>query len=177
MLEWVAILFSRGSSQARDWTQVSHNAEGFFIIWANREAPQHTHVCQMNLELEVARLESLLAVSRSCMGKPISQLFSRIQVLEFGWLPLTSKTLHQTHFDLDSYCFHPSLHPCPPKYCTCEWVSESLSHVRRFATPWTVAYQAPPSMGFSRQAYWSGLPFPSLGDLPDPGIEPRSPAL
>ena len=45
------------------------------------------------------------------------------------------------------------------------------------ATEWTVAYQAPPSMGFCRQKYWSGLPFPSPGDLPDPGIEPRSPAL
>ena len=45
------------------------------------------------------------------------------------------------------------------------------------ATPWTVACQAPLSMGFSRQGYWSGLPFPSPGDLPDPGIEPRSPAL
>ena len=42
---------------------------------------------------------------------------------------------------------------------------------------WTVAHQAPPSMGFSRQEYWSGLPFPSPGDLPDPGIEPRSPTL
>ena len=45
------------------------------------------------------------------------------------------------------------------------------------AIPWTVACQAPLSMEFSRQEYWSGLPFPSLGDLPDPGIEPRSPAL
>ena len=44
-------------------------------------------------------------------------------------------------------------------------------------TPWTVAYQAPPSLEFSRQEYWSGLPFPSPGDLPDPGIEPGSPAL
>ena len=52
-----------------------------------------------------------------------------------------------------------------------------LSHVRLFTTPWTVAYQPPPSMGFSRQEYWSGLPFPSPGDLPDPGIEPKSPAL
>ena len=43
--------------------------------------------------------------------------------------------------------------------------------------PWTVGHQAPPSMGFSRQEYWSGLPFPSPGDLPDPGIEPGSPAL
>ena len=47
-----------------------------------------------------------------------------------------------------------------------------LSRVRFFATPWTVAYQAPPTMGFFRQEYWSGLPFPSPGDLPDPGIEP-----
>ena len=54
---------------------------------------------------------------------------------------------------------------------------KSLSHVRLFSTPWTVAYQAPPSMGFSRQEYWSGVPFPSPGDLPNPGIEPRSPAL
>ena len=45
------------------------------------------------------------------------------------------------------------------------------------ASPWTVACQAPLSMGFSRQEYWSGLPFPSPGDLPDPGIEPKSPAL
>ena len=45
------------------------------------------------------------------------------------------------------------------------------------ATPWTVAHQAPLSTGFSRQEYWSGLPFPSPGDLPDSGIEPRSPAL
>ena len=54
---------------------------------------------------------------------------------------------------------------------------KSLSHVQFFATPWTVAHQAPPSMGFSRQEYWSGLPFPFPGDLPDPGIEPRSPAF
>ena len=56
---------------------------------------------------------------------------------------------------------------------------KSLSHVLLLATTtrWTVAYQAPRSMGFSRQEYWSGLPFPSPGDLPNPGIEPRSPAL
>ena len=52
-----------------------------------------------------------------------------------------------------------------------------LIHVRLFATPWTVAYQASPSMGFSRQDYLSGLPFPSPGDLPDTGIEPGFPAL
>ena len=52
-----------------------------------------------------------------------------------------------------------------------------LSRVQFFGTPGTVAYQAPPSMGFSRQEYWSELPFPSPGDLPDPGIEPGSPAF
>ena len=52
-----------------------------------------------------------------------------------------------------------------------------LSRVQLFATPWTVAYQAAPSMGYSRQEYWSGLPFPSPGYLPDPGIKPRSRAL
>ena len=54
---------------------------------------------------------------------------------------------------------------------------KSFSRVRLFATPWTVAYHAPPSMGFSRQEYWSGLPFPSPEDLPNPGIKPGSPAL
>ena len=52
-----------------------------------------------------------------------------------------------------------------------------FSCVRLFATPWTVTHQAPPSMGFSKQEYWSGLPFPSPGDLPHPGIEPRSPSF
>ena len=54
---------------------------------------------------------------------------------------------------------------------------KSLSRVQLFVTPWTVAYQALPYMGFSRQEYWSGVPFPSPGDLPNPGIEPGSPAL
>ena len=61
----------------------------------------------------------------------------------------------------------------------CIWwkIYRSLSHVQLFATLWTVAHQAPPSMGFSRQEYWSWFPFSSPGDLPDPRIEPRSPAL
>ena len=54
---------------------------------------------------------------------------------------------------------------------------KSLSRVQLFMTPRTVAYQVPLSMGFSRQEYWSGLPFPSPGNLPNPGIEPESPAL
>ena len=63
-------------------------------------------------------------------------------------------------------------HPIPLKMKV-----KLLSHVQLFVTPWTVAYQASPSMGFSRQESWSGVPFPSPGDLPIPGIEPRSPTL
>ena len=57
-----------------------------------------------------------------------------------------------------------------------QWV-KSLSRVWLFSTLWTVVHQAPLSMGFSRGEYWSGVPFPSLGDLPNPGVEPGSPAL
>ena len=65
--------------------------------------------------------------------------------------------------------------------CYNDWlikaVVKSLSSVQLFVTPWTVAYQAPPSMEFSRWDYWSGLQFPTPGDLPDPGMEPGSPTL
>ena len=64
------------------------------------------------------------------------------------------------------------MHFCGSAFCVC-----MLSHDQFFVTPWTVARQAPLSMGFSRQEYWSGLPFPTSADLPDPGIEPESPAL
>ena len=71
-------------------------------------------------------------------------------------------------------CFSALLETC--SFCKKERV-KSLSCVRLFATPWTVVYQASPSMGFFRQEYWSGVPFLSPGDLPDPGIEPGSPKL
>ena len=69
------------------------------------------------------------------------------------------------------------LPPHDPLALTVRVKVKLLSRVWLFVTLWTVAYQASPSMGLSRQEYWSGLPFPSPGDLPDPGIEPRSPAL
>ena len=59
----------------------------------------------------------------------------------------------------------------------CVYMCELLSCVQLFTTPWTQACHAPPSMEFSRQGYWSELPFPSPGDLPHPGIELMSPAL
>ena len=87
----------------------------------------------------------------------------------------------QTHVSLNSHIgalwtrcfegiFHWSAKPEMAYMC-------SLSHVRLFVTSWTLAHQAPLSLEFSRQEYWSGQPFPSPGDLPHPDTEPRSPAL
>ena len=75
-----------------------------------------------------------------------------------------------------------NIHPSPREQtasCTDSVTSGSLvaKSCPTLVIPWTVACQAPLSMRFSRQEYWSGLPFPSPGDLPNPGIEPRSPAL
>ena len=71
-----------------------------------------------------------------------------------------------------------SSHPGAPSFQIKEkWKCWLFSHVGLFVTPWATAHQAPPSMGFSKEEYWSGLPFPSLGDLLNPGIDLRSPAL
>ena len=61
--------------------------------------------------------------------------------------------------------------PSISSFCACV-----LNYVQLFVTPWTVAHWAPLAVGFSRQEYWNGLPFPTLGDRPDSGIEPLSPA-
>ena len=73
---------------------------------------------------------------------------------------------------------HINQEPCSlPHLCALKVKVKLLCHVGLFATPRTVAYQAPPSMGFSRQESWNGLLFPSPGDLPYPGIKPGPPAL
>ena len=64
----------------------------------------------------------------------------------------------------------------PPHHCWVAAAVSALSRVRLFAAPWAVAHQAPLSMGFSRQEHWRGLPFPSPGHLPDPGMEPVAPS-
>ena len=108
----------------------------------------------------------------------------RISTCKFG----ETQTFRPQHYTVHVTCTFSvvfsiftvrSLAPLTLDHLNCLKWSEVklLSRVQLFATPWTVAHQAPLSMGFSRQEYWSGLPFPSPGDLPDPGIEPRSPAL
>ena len=81
----------------------------------------------------------------------------------YHWSPPTSPTTHTLALCLPVLEVHLEVYVFSP--------------VRLFATPWTVAHQAPLTMEFSRQEYWSGLPFPSPGHLPKPGVEPTSPAL
>ena len=89
------------------------------------------------------------------------------------------------HFTKDVYNFCPSFSPCNPTIFTCKRRKLGMKTHQEFGglvaklcptlvTSWTVAHQAPPSMGFSKQEYWSGLPFPSPGDFPHPGIKHAS---
>ena len=120
------------------------------------------------------------------VSKVMSLLFNMLSWFVIAFLPRRKHLLISSLQPLFAVILEPRkiLHFCLPwsdgTRCYvalfCEWV-KSLSRVWLFVTPWTVAHQAPPSVGFSRQEYWSGLPFPSPGDLPDPGIEPRSSAL
>ena len=98
----------------------------------------------------------------SCSG-------SRKSKIKASTGPCSSQNLRESFLTLSNFRW--------PQAFLSLGLSRSLSRVRLFATPWTVAHQTPPSMGFSRQEYWSGLPFPSPGDFPNPGIEPRSPTL
>ena len=125
MLEWVAIPFSRGSSQPRDRTWVSHIAGRFFTIWAIREAA-------------AAAAKSLQSCPTLCdliygspPGSPVPGI---LQARKLEWVAISFSNALKV---------------------------KSLSRVQLLATSWTVAYQAPLSMGFSRQEYWSGVPLPS----------------
>ena len=98
------------------------------------------------------------------VGKVMSLLFNMLSRLDIDFLPRSKCRLISWSQSLPAVIL--------------KWSEvKSLNRVQLFASPWTVAYRTPLSMGFSRQEYWSGLPFPSPGELPDPGIEPRSPAL
>ena len=118
--------------------------------------------------------DSLLPIWTVACQVPLSRGFSRqeywsgVFFLLQGTFPDPGSNLPLMSFALAGEFFTTSA----------SWRSEvkSLTRVRRFVTPWTVAYQAPLSLGFSRQEYLSGLPFPSPGELPNPGIKSGSPA-
>ena len=108
-----------------------------------------------------SRLEMSLESSPGGRGKARWVMAKSMQVMVVFWKQLRAR------------CTGPQR----PSFIFLKVKVKLLSHVQLFATPWTVAHQAPQSMEFSRQEYWSGLPFPSPGDLPNPRIEPGSPAL
>ena len=105
----------------------------------------------------------LINISWNCIGPLTRGFFSVVSTSVLYDLRLVEST--PTLFK-DQLCISP--------VCTC--VLSGFRCVRLLATVWTIAHRAPLSLGFSRQEYWSGLPFPSPGDLPNPGIEPKSPA-
>ena len=102
----------------------------------------------------------------------LSQECKGASILRKSWIEQRRKS--PLSFHLTQKAFNKIQHTFMMKWSE---VVKLLSRVRLFATPRIVAYQASQSMGFSRQEYWSWLPFPSPGDLPNPGIEPRSPTL
>ena len=116
------------------------------------------------------------ALSWQLAGLSLSLLFEAFKWLSFKY---HSKSLWSI-LGQSQYLTFPKHTDWVRKRWMCSyWWSEvkSLSCIRLFATPWTVAYHAPPSMGFSRQEYWSRLSFPSSEDLPNSGIKPGSPGL
>ena len=148
ILRWVAVLFSRGSSQPRDQTQDSCIAGGFFTGWATREALPPGYITE-------------------------SEVGSGAEALVY---PAVAKSLESCPALCDPIDGSPPGSPIPGilQARTLEWVAvsfsnawkwkvkvKSLSRVWPSATPWTAAFQASPSMVFSRQEYWSGVPLPS----------------
>ena len=129
MLEWIAILFSKGSSWSCDGTQISCISGKFFIIWDARYAAAAA----------AKLLQSCPTLWDPIDGSPPGSLVpGTLQARTLEWVAISFSNAWKWKVKVNS-----------------------LSSVQLLATPWTAAYQAPPSMGFSRQEFWSGLPLPS----------------
>ena len=133
ILEWVAISSSRGSSRPRDWTCVSCTGRWILYHWATGEALFHTATAAKSLQSCPTLWNP---IDGSLPGSPIPGI---LQARTLEWVAISSSNAWKWKVKV-----------------------KSLSRVWLLATPWTAAYQAPPSMGFSRQEYWSGVPLPSL---------------
>ena len=136
ILEWVAYPFSSRSSRPRNRTGVSCIAGGVFTSWANREAPPHSITA-------AAAAKSLRSCPTLCNpidgSPPGSSVLGILKARTLEWVAISFSNAWKWKVK-----------------------GNSLSRVQLLVTPWTAAYQAPPSMGVSRQEYWSGLPVPSL---------------
>ena len=158
ILKWVVISFSRGSSQPRDWTSISFIGRWVLYRWATGE------------EALLYRCDWLnhwsLKIDSTSSPSPLPG----------------KKKFPEPHYH-PTCCYAWFIIDNPSS-----WISLLCVHVYTYLESWScsvvsnslqshVAYEAPPSMEFSRQEYWSGLPFSSPGDIPNPGIKPRFPAL
>ena len=150
ILEWVAIAWSVGSSRPRNQTQVSCIAGSLFTNWAMRE-----------------RLSGALpALRANCLPKTswLDAVYVQNYCNLFGVKIIITDKVNS---------FIPTIYVCILTYCVCMRACCHLSRVPLFTTPWTVAHQAPLSMGFSRREYWNGLPCPPPGDLFHSGSNPN----
>ena len=137
ILEWVAISFSRGSSRPTNQTQVSCIAGRLFTDWAMGEAPSKAFIAAAK------SLQSCLTLCDPIEGSlPGSSVPGILQARTLEWVAISFSNASKWKMKV-----------------------KSLSRIQLLATPWTAAYQTPPSMGFSRQEHWSGVPLPSLKAL------------
>ena len=135
ILEWVAIPFSRRTSQPTDWTQISCITSRFLPVWATGKFIEYAAAAAAK------SLQSCLTLCDPIDGSPPgSPVPGILQARTPEWAAISFS---------DAWKWKVKV--------------KSLSCVRLLATPWTAAYPAPPSMGFSRQEYWSGVPLPSPG--------------
>ena len=152
ILEWVAMPSSSRSSQPRDWTQVCI-AGRFSTIWATGKS-KNTGVGSLSLLQRIFPTQESNWVSCIAGGFFSSWAIRKAHAVFLSYIGNTKQWLSNFNHIM----------------CVC--MLSHFRHVRLFATPWTVAHPATLFMGFSRQEYWSGLPCPPPGDLPNPGTEP-----
>ena len=145
----------------------------FWEISSNMPKFKQLKVVEWNVNLSSLTIDAATRVLYASVSSTNRYTFKVFSAQKSKHSQLTS--LFKSNHNFLSLCIF-ILRYCFSKYyqCVCAQV---LSRVQLFETPWTIAHQAPVSMEFSRQKYWSGLPFPTLEDLPDSGIEPASPAL
>ena len=190
ILEWVAMPSSKGSFQLRDWTQVSHIAGGLIL-------PELAKIKQNKANQKKTKKPTIVWLKHTDSILPAPHVCSPTCPLISGWCSFSLPS-EGTRARLVPYCstlafvrYENWKNVCCPHRTTLVprgvvlllsryvsyWQNEVTQLCPTFGTPCTVACQAPPFMGFSRQEYWSGLPFPFQGNLSNPGIESRSPTL
>ena len=185
------VLLFKGESSGREWNKMLPDSS--LILSANTQTPVNTPSGQ----LAGSKWSAILSLMDDTCGLTLYSLLEEILCSEMWHLSdpaaaAAAKSLQLCLTLCDPIDGSPPGSPIPGilQARTLEWTDisfsnawkwkvkvKSLSCVWLTATPWTAAFQAPPSMWFSRQDYWNGLPFPSPGDLSDPGIQPGSPAL